>query len=137
MFAKRYRLQAQWLFNKTLKQGMRYYACPLFTIIALKHWHPNAQTTAYNQEQYRPRIGFVISKKVDKRAVKRNRLKRMTREWIRQEVWPRDSFTPNDIAALAVIFRPEAGKVDEKDIMDRLKHAFSLKQLSRLMTREA
>jgi ribonuclease P protein component len=135
MFAKRYRLQAHWLFTKTLKQGMRYYVCPLFTILALKHWHPNARATAHAQAHYRPRIGFVISKKVDKRAVKRNRLKRISREWIRQHVWPRDTLDMHDIAALAVVFRPEAGKASEVEIMDRLQHAFSPKQLARLAPR--
>ena len=32
----------------------------------------------------RPRLGLAISKKVDKRAVERNRLRRLSREWFRK-----------------------------------------------------
>lgn len=136
MFSKRYRLQAHWLFNKTLKQGFRYYACPCFVVIVLKHWHPDARQKALATADYRPRIGFVISKKVHKRAVKRNRLKRITREWIRQQVWPREVLDLNEAASLVVLFRPDAGKMGEADIMQRLQHAFSPKQLSRLASKQ-
>jgi ribonuclease P protein component len=38
-----------------------------------------------NPDLARPRLGFVVSKRVDKRAVQRNRLKRVLREMFRQQ----------------------------------------------------
>ena len=132
MFPKRFRLQASWFFNKTLHQGMRYYACPYFVIMALPHWTPDAQAKALASPDYRPRIGFVVSKKVHKRAVKRNRLKRIVREWIRQQVWRDDSYNWRGVASLAVIFRPDAVRVSEAEVLQRVQHAFSSSQFQRL-----
>ncbi|XVJ52295.1 MAG: ribonuclease P protein component [Vampirovibrio sp.] len=132
MFSKPFRLQASWFFNKTLREGIRYYACPFFVIMVLPHWHAHAQAKAQSLQAYRPRIGFVVSKKVHKRAVKRNRLKRMVREWIRQNVWV-DSTNPwQGVASLAVVFRPEAMQVPEAEVLARVHHAFSPAQLKRL-----
>jgi ribonuclease P protein component len=132
MFPKRFRLQASWFFNKTLKEGMRYYACPFFVIMALPHWHETGRLKALNDPQYRPRIGFVTSKKVHKRAVKRNRLKRIVREWMRQRLWQDDCYDWKGVASLAVVFRPDAVKVAEADVLERMRHAFTPKHFKRL-----
>ncbi len=132
MFPKRFRLQASWFFNKTLKEGMRYYACPFFVIMALPHWHETARLNALEDPAYRPRIGFVVSKKVHKRAVKRNRLKRIVREWMRQRLWQDDRYDWKSVASLAVVFRPVAVKVAEADVLERMRHAFTPKHFKRL-----
>lgn len=132
MFPKRFRLQASWFFHKTLKEGMRYYACPFFVIMALPHWHETARLNALDDPHYRPRIGFVTSKKVHKRAVKRNRLKRIVREWLRQHLWQDDRYDWKGVASLAVVFRPDAVKVSEVEVLDRMRHAFTPKQFRRL-----
>ncbi len=132
MFPKRFRLQASWFFNKTLQQGMRYYACPYFVIMALPHWTLEAKTKALESLDYRPRIGFVVSKKVHKRAVKRNRLKRIVREWIRQHVWQDNNYNWRGVASLAIIFRPDAMQASEADVLHRIQHAFSHAQFQRM-----
>ncbi|MCE2930789.1 MAG: ribonuclease P protein component [Vampirovibrionales bacterium] len=132
MFPKRFRLQASWFFNKTLKEGMRYYACPFFVIMALPHWHETGRLKALEDPHYRPRIGFVVSKKVHKRAVKRNRLKRIVREWMRQSLWQDDRYDWKGVASLAVVFRPDAVKVSEAEVLERIHHAFSPKHFKRL-----
>jgi ribonuclease P protein component len=132
MFPKRFRLQASWFFNKTLKEGMRYYACPFFVIMELPHWHETGRLKALEDPHYRPRIGFVVSKKVHKRAVKRNRLKRIVREWLRQHLWQDERYDWKGVASLAVVFRPDAVKVSEADVLERIHHAFSPKHFKRL-----
>ena len=42
----------------------------------------------------RPRLGLAISRKVDKRAVERNRLRRLAREWFRKN---QDDFPAGDL----------------------------------------
>jgi ribonuclease P protein component len=63
-------------FSRCLDSGKRmggaYYRC---TALAL----PASESDA------RPRIGFAVSRKVDKRAVVRNRIKRVAREFFRQQ----------------------------------------------------
>lgn len=135
MFHRRFRLNARGLFQRTLRQGWRYYQCPYFSIIVLPHWKPQtpqADDGVLLEALYRPRVGFVISKKVDKRATRRNRIKRVVREHLRQHVWPDASVSFEGVATLAFIFREEAAQASADALRDRLDHAFSPRQLQRL-----
>ena len=93
MLPKRLRLNSRWLFQKTLQEGRCLYRSSFFTWIGLNHWKPqvpNKPTAPVNANltPYAPKIGFIVSKKVDKRAAVRNRLKRRIRECLRQEILP-------------------------------------------------
>jgi ribonuclease P protein component len=91
MLPKRLRLNSRWLFQKTLQEGRCLYRSSFFTWIGLNHWKPQRPSSALlpvTTSCYVPRIGFIVSKKVDKRAAVRNRLKRRIRECLRQEILP-------------------------------------------------
>ena len=75
MLAKKYRL-ASYLIPQTLKKGKRFYSKHFILITNFR------LSTANNQ----PRFSFIVSKKVYKLAVRRNRLKRRLREIARQNL---------------------------------------------------
>ncbi len=69
MLPKEYRLKKRSAFNATYKTG--------------KTLHKDGITLFIGKEKnndYPTRVGFVVSKKIHKRAVKRNRIKRLMRE---------------------------------------------------------
>lgn len=78
MLPRKYRLKKKTAFNATYKTG--------------KAFHKNGLTVfcgriKKNTElEFVTKIGFVVSKKVHKRAVKRNRMKRLMREAMRLRI---------------------------------------------------
>ena len=69
MLPKEYRLKKRSAFNVTYRSG--------------KSFHKNGVTMFVGKEKnndFPTKIGFVVSKKIHKRAVKRNRIKRLMRE---------------------------------------------------------
>ena len=72
MLPKPYRLKKRSAFNATYKSGKCIYAKGL-TIFCGKE----------KKDQAPAKIGIVVSKKIHKRAVKRNRIKRLLRESLR------------------------------------------------------
>ena len=72
MLPKNYRLKKRSAFNATYKTGTVFHKGGI-TLFCGKINNNNTVT----------KIGFVVSKKVHKRAVKRNRLKRLMRESVR------------------------------------------------------
>jgi ribonuclease P protein component len=128
------RLQSRWLFRKTLS-GLRFYACPSFVVMVLPHWNVTHAEQARTLATYKPRIGFVVSKKVNKRATARNRLKRIVREHLRQHLLPNlKAGQLSGIASMAIIFRPEASQIEEAALLKHICHAFSEKHMQRLNT---
>lgn len=69
------------------------------------------------------RLTVVVSTKVDKRAVKRNRIKRIVREFLRSDL-PR--LIPGDYA---VVIKPQAGRAEEKLILNSLELALKKNRL--------
>ncbi|KAA2284077.1 ribonuclease P protein component [Arenimonas fontis] len=72
-FPPRARLRAAADFQAAFKQGKRLSSPQLRLIVRLR------------SEPGEPRLGIAVSRKVDKRAVVRNRIKRLARELFRQE----------------------------------------------------
>ncbi len=78
---------------------------------------PPPATTPHPAVSHRPaphRLGLAVSKKVNKRAVGRNRIKRLVREWFRHY---REKIPPCD---LVVIAKPPAKTAEAKLLRDDL-----------------
>lgn len=84
MLPKYARLKSPRLFQQTLDRnvGKRLCSNPLFSVLAL----PQPASG-----QYPLRFGLIISKKVHKRANRRNKIKRRLREIIRKDIIQADS----------------------------------------------
>lgn len=72
MLPERYRLKKKIAFNATYRTGISFHKDGI-TVFCGKKKKETSQT----------KIGFVVSKKIHKRAVKRNRIKRLMRESMR------------------------------------------------------
>jgi len=72
------------------------------------------RTPSHNEKTEWPRLGLIISKKVDKRAVGRNRIKRLVRESFRcQKQLPACDFV--------VIGRPAASRGSNAELLNSLE----------------
>lgn len=70
MLKKQFRLKNKSAFNATYRIKHSYHSCGIVLWVGKKK----------DDAEYPTRVGFVVSKKTHKRAVKRNRLKRLMRE---------------------------------------------------------
>lgn len=70
MLKKQYRLKKQGAFSATYRIKNSYFKSGVVLFVGKKK----------SDESYPTKVGFVVSKKTHKRAVKRNRLKRLMRE---------------------------------------------------------
>ena len=107
MFSRENRLAQDSDIQRVLRTGRKFF-CPLFTI----RWRETQKLSAL------PRFAVVVSTKVAKRAVKRNRLRRITRELLRKNL---RSIQPADYM---IILRPEVLKVSEAEYLQTLAEAF-------------
>lgn len=86
MLKKANRLQSQWDFKRTLA-GRKIGANDCFAVYGLVSAStaagPFSATSPTAVSVPQPRIGFIVSKKIHKRAVQRNRIKRRLREVFR------------------------------------------------------
>jgi ribonuclease P protein component len=70
MLRRRYRLKSAGLFKRALK-APKILETPYFSVFAVSG--------------HSPRFGFIVSRKIDKRATRRNRIRRRLRELVRTE----------------------------------------------------
>lgn len=75
MLPNNYRLKKKTAFNATYKTGISFHRNGLTAFCG--------RIKSPEKKDFTTKIGFVVSKKVHKRAVKRNRLKRLMREAMR------------------------------------------------------
>jgi ribonuclease P protein component len=114
-FPRRAHLRASAEFQAVFGGGTRF-SGPLFRLQVLPATQADAQA----------RLGMTVSKRVDKRAVARNRIRRQVREAFRLQ---RHELPPGDYVFMA---KPEASKVDNPGLRAALlkllgKAAMSLK----------
>lgn len=100
------RLRASAEFQAVFKGGRRL-SSPQLKL----HAHVRAEATA-------PRLGVAVSKKVDKRAVGRNRIKRLARELFRQQ---RHLLPPGDYVLIA---QPGASPLDNDALRAQMLQLF-------------
>jgi len=93
-------------FERIFKQGKRT-ASPLMALHVLR------------QDEGEARLGLVVSRKVDKRAVGRNRIKRVVREYFRQM---RSQLAPG---AYVVLARTAAKQADNAQLRQTLERLFA------------
>lgn len=75
MLPKAYRLKKRVAFSATYRTGVSYRKGGITVFCGKK-----------KKEDFPTRIGFVVSKKIHKRAVRRNRIKRLMRESLRIQI---------------------------------------------------
>lgn len=90
MLPKAYRLKKRVAFNATYRTGVSYHKNGITVFCGRK-----------KKEDYPTKIGFVVSKKIHKRAVRRNRIKRLMRESLRLQIKNNPNF---DTPYMSLIF---------------------------------
>lgn len=107
MLLKNYRLKNKSAFNATYRIQNSYYKNGIIMFLGRK----KPDTVC--------KIGFVVSKKTHKRAVKRNRLKRLMRESIRLII--KQGFDFKDVQSIIFVGKSKALGKSFKDIDDSVK----------------
>jgi len=102
MLKKQHRLAKTKDINLAFARGRGFFN----TLITIKYLSKNSGES---------RFTVVVSTKVSKRAVRRNRLKRILREFIRLNL---SSFKLGDYA---ILLRPKAAAVEEKNLLESFK----------------
>lgn len=108
MLQKKYRLKKRSAFSATYRTGISFHSGGI-TVFCGKNKKNNNPT----------KIGFVVSKKIHKRAVKRNHIKRLMRESVRLYINNDKNF---DTKYLSLIFVSSAKLLEQKfsDIKDSI-----------------
>lgn len=99
MLPKEYRLKKRNAFNATYRTGTSFHKDGI-TVFCGKNKTSDCIT----------KIGFVVSKKIHKRAVKRNRIKRLMRESIRLYIKSKPDFNPKQMSIVFVATQRVLGK---------------------------
>ena len=102
MLPKKYRLKKKTAFSATYKTGKTIHRSGLTAFLG--------KMKSEEQFEIPTKIGFVVSKKVHKRAVKRNRIKRLIRESMRLYIKSHENF---DSKYLSIIFTGSTKLLDK------------------------
>ena len=100
MLKQIYRLKKRTAFNATYKTGVSFHKGGI-TIFCGKS----------KTSEIKTKIGFVVSKKIHKRAVKRNRIKRLMRESVRLYIKERENVF--DTKYISLIFSGSTALLDK------------------------
>ncbi len=120
MLPKIYRLKSRKAFNATYKIGNSYHGHGITLFCG--------RNKSAEQSMFPTKIGFVVSKKVHKRAVKRNRIKRLMREAVRLHI--KSSSENFDTKYISMIFVSSSKLLDKdfnyisngiKELMEKVK----------------
>ena len=108
MLPKEYRLKKKTAFNATYKRQNSFYKNGIVMFCGRPI-----------QSDAKVKIGFVVSKKTHKRAVKRNRLKRLMRESIRLII--KDGYNLNTVQSIIFVGKSQALDKNFKEIDSSIK----------------
>ena len=119
MLPKKYRLKNNSAFTATYK---------LKNTVANKYFLLYLGTKVIDKEIQNLKIGFVVSKKFHKRAVKRNRIKRLLREVIRLKIKNNNLLDAQKLRSMIFIAKPPSLDLDYKsteiavtELLERIK----------------
>ena len=118
MLKKEYRLKKRIAFNATYRTGVSFHKSGITVFCGKK-----------KKEDFPTKIGFVVSKKIHKRAVKRNRIKRLMRESVRLYIKNAQDFDTKYMSLIFVatsrLLGMEFSEVDKiiKKLMDIIENA--------------
>lgn len=112
MLPKRYRLKNKKAFDATYK-NREIISNKLFTIYLGKE---------KKDAEVQTKFGFVVSKKYHKRATKRNRIKRLMREFFRLSLKNNAITQLNSKMSVIVIPKPAAIGINYKEVEASLEH---------------
>ncbi len=130
MYPKRYRLKSRGVFHAVLTQrkGNKLFACPLFMILGLKKpaSKPDSDSATTSDKSYPAQFGIVISRKVHKRAIIRNKIKRRIKAILHQDILPTIGTRFDTYRAIVIIVRNDAPQASYQDIRSQLHRAFSI-----------
>lgn len=118
MLQKEYRLKKRTAFKATYKTGTVFHSGGITVFCG--------RLKTSDQTEIITKIGFVVSKKIHKRAVKRNRIKRLMREAIR--IYIKESKTTFNTKYLSLIFTASTKTLDKdykyinKNINEIMRH---------------
>lgn len=101
MLPRQFRLTRSSLFPKTLESGVRLCSTPYFLVLGLPRAYESPTPT---------RFGFIVSRKISNRAVRRNKIRRRLRELVRTFVIPR--YYDRTAPYIAVVFIARKGILD-------------------------
>ncbi len=126
MLKKSLRLKSSRQFSQTLRNRQRY-VDRCFAVYALRR--PEQAATAVS---FLPRFGLIVSKKTEKRAVRRNRIKRQFREILRTQIIPEYSARLSHWQTVVIIIRPQALNTPFDQLKLKLKQCFTNLPISSL-----
>ena len=106
MLPKNARLKSRRLFARALNPqlGIRLGYSSFFTLLGVPHL-PDFLETSDPETTLPIRFGIIVSKKVDKRAVVRNKLKRRYRHILRNDVLPTPGKRLREFQAIVIIVK--------------------------------
>ncbi len=114
MLPKEFRLKKRIAFNATYRTGLSFHKDGITVFCGKK-----------KKEDFPTKIGFVVSKKIHKRAVRRNRIKRLMRESVRLYIKNTSDF---DTQYMSLIFVASTKLLDKNfvDIDKGIKKLMSI-----------
>lgn len=117
MLKRQNRLKSPKGFRRALN-GQRLCSNGFFGVFGVPHYGGPREA---NATPPRPtRFGLIISKKIDKRAVRRNRIKRQLREVIRTQVLPQCNGVLNRYGIIVIVVRTGILKASYREIQHHL-----------------